>query len=70
MKDQSEKELQVIFDHLDRSAIIVMGERTATIPFPVHSQREANIMGKEVARNLGWFDKLEKTISVPDADLT
>ena len=63
MKETRDEELQVIFDHLDRSAIIVMGERTATIPFPVHSQREANIMGKEVARNLGWFDKVEKPSS-------
>lgn len=57
MTQRKFEELEVIFDLLDKSAVIVMGQRTATVPFPVHSQREANIMGREFARNLGWFDK-------------
>ena len=50
-------DIRVDFDLRTRSATVTLDEHSALIPFPVYSQREADILGREFARNLGWFSE-------------
>lgn len=56
MRKCNEDELKVVYDPRTLTADVRYEEQAARIPFAIYSQREANIMGKEFARNLGWFD--------------
>ena len=46
--------LMVIFDQVTKTAVIALGDRIATLPGPVNSQRDADRIGRELAESLDW----------------
>jgi hypothetical protein len=44
----------VIIDQTTKTAVVAMGERIATLPGRVRNQREADLIGREIADCLGW----------------